>query len=231
MRIGFLVGLAALALAGAAHGQEKPTLAAPFSNNCVPEAIPAAGICRVVGTATLANAGGPPLSWHLYEIVSGEGRKGLSIMLADGSKVVARMPVSARAVDAWARNPYVVASIVRQGESDYAAMWMRGQDIPADFALFRIDPAGPWTPVDVSNLWPAVSERLTAVTGPQCYSIDSDINWRTFGLRYDMVSDDGSCGVAFLELGVENGAVRITDALAVRDEAPTPKRRSSRRRR
>ena len=119
---------------------------------------------------------------------------------------------------------------VKKDDSDYAVMWMRGDDKPAVFTVHRIEASGALTPVDSAPLWSAVDARIAALTAPDCYSIDSDIAWRSFGLRYDMMGDNGSCGVAFLELGVEGGIVKVTDALVVRDEVKPARRHRPRRR-
>src|SRR5690606_29757493 len=84
MRIAAWAGVVALAVAGPAVAQTRPTVAQAFDNSCVAEAIPVAGICRVVGTATLApGPDGRQMGWRLYDVVSSSGRRGLSVILAD----------------------------------------------------------------------------------------------------------------------------------------------------
>lgn len=223
MKIAAVATAVVMMVGGPALAQDKPVVAPAFTNNCVAQAVPSAGICRVVGTATMNGPGGAPMSWALYDVVS-SGRQGLSVLFDSEGKVVASTPVPARAVDAWAREPYVVASMVKKGDADYAVMWVRGEDHPSAFSVHRFD-GGTWTPVDSTGLWGAVDSKISTLTSPDCYSIDTDIAWRSFGLRYDMMGDQGSCGVAFLELGVENGVVKVTDAMVVRNDPVTPKRR------
>ena len=227
MKIAVLAGALALATSAPALAQTSPTVSAPFNNSCVAEAVPAGAICRVVGTATMVGPGAA--GWSLYELVGGSGRSGLSVLTGADGKILAKTPAPARAVDAWAREPYVVASTVRKSEGDFAVMWMRGEDKPSAFAVYRIEASGALTPVDSAPLWSAIDTKIAAMT-PNCYSIDTDIAWRSFGLRYDMMGDAGSCGVAFLELDVEGGVVKISDALVVRNEATPRKTHRPRRR-
>ncbi|HEX6860929.1 MAG TPA: hypothetical protein VF138_12120 [Caulobacteraceae bacterium] len=224
MRFAAVATALAMAVGGPALAQDLPTVAPAFTNTCVAEAIPNAGICRVVGTATLQGPGGAPMSWSLYDLVSGGGRQGLSVVFDGAGKVVAKTPVPARAVDAWSRNPYVVASLISKDGADYMVTWVRGDDAPAAFSVHRFD-GGNWVPIDTGGVSGAVDARLSSLTAADCYPIGADISWRSFGLRYDMMGDNGSCGIAFLELGVENNAVKITDALVVRNDPVTPKRR------
>lgn len=230
MKIAAVAGALALALGGPALAQDKPAVSEPFNSSCRAEAVPAGAICRIVGTSTLNSKGAAPNGWALYELVGASGRSGLSVLFRPDGRIGASIPVPAKALDAWTRGPYVVASTVRKGESDYAVMWMRGETRPAGFSVHRIEADGAWTPIDSTGLWSAVETRLNALTGAGCYSIDTDISWRSLGLRYDMMGDNGSCGVAFLQLGVENGAVQVTDALVVRNDVK-PKRRPRARRR
>ncbi|HYG26016.1 MAG TPA: hypothetical protein VD906_03845 [Caulobacteraceae bacterium] len=229
MKIAALAGALALGVSAPALAQTAPTVSAAFNNSCIAEAVPAGAICRVVGTATLAGGEGPA-RWSLYELVGSGGRSGLSVLTSVDGKLLAKTPVPGDAVEAWAREPYVVASTIKEGDTDYAVMWMRGDDKPSAFSVHRIEASGALTPVDSAPLWGAIETRIAGLTTPDCYTIDTDIAWRSFGLRYDMMGDAGSCGVAFLELGVEEGIVKVTDALVVRNDVVTPKRRRPRRR-
>jgi hypothetical protein len=231
----WLAGLAALTLSGEAVAQPAaavPAQTASYSGGCAPGAAPMSGLCTVVGTASVGEAGGKPVTWALYDVMGGEGRQALSVLLApDGAgrdQIVARLPVSAEAVERWREEPYVVAAIIKRADVDYAAMSVRGDDGPSAFSVHRVDPAG-WTLVDSTGLWPAVGSKLTSLTRSDCYVVAGDINWRSFGLRYDLMSDEGACGTAFLDLGVENGAMKIVSAMAVKPDLTPRHRRRGRR--
>lgn len=221
----WLSGLAALALSGEGQAVEA----------CAPGAAPPGAICTVLGATSLGEAAGAPVSWAFYDVTSAAGRHGLSVLLTpdpgDPSRMslAASLPASAEALDRWKANPYTVAAIVRRGEAEYAAMSVRGDEGPSAFSVHRADPSG-WTLVDSTGLWPAVTTKLTALTKADCFVVAGDIDWRSFGLRYDMMGDEGSCGTAFLDLGVEDGAVKITNAMAVRPDLTPPRRSRGRRR-
>lgn len=228
MKVAALAGALALTMGGAALAQTNPTVSAPFNSSCIAAAVPSGAICRIVGAATLNGAG--PTGWSLYELVGADGRSGLSVLTSADGRILASTKVPARAIDAWAREPYVVASTVKKGDGDYAVMWMRGDDRPSVFSVHRVEASGELTPVSVEPLWSAIDTKIAALTAPDCYAIDTDIAWRSLGLRYDMMGDNGSCGVAFLELGVEEGIVKITDALVVRNDVKPRRTHRPRRR-
>ncbi len=238
-----LAGLAALTLSAETQAEPAAAVAPPapadttprvlnMTSGCWPQVVPQGGLCEVVGTATLGQAGGTPVSWSLYEI-TGDGQYGLSVLFAPGAdgqpKIVSTMRVPSDKVESWRADPYVVASVIERDGADYVATAMRGADGPSELEVHRIDADG-WRKMETAELWPLVEAKLTSVTGAQCYPIGGDINWRTFGLRYDMMSDTGTCGTAFLDLGFEDDAVTVTSALAVRpDLTPLPHRRRGRR--
>ena len=231
----WLSGLAALALSGAVEGQAATEIPMATTSACAPGAAPPGAICTVLGTAGLGETAGAPVSWALYDVTSGQGRHGLSVLLTPDpanparTKIAASLPTSAEALERWQANPYVVADIVKRGEAEYAVMSVRGDEGPSAFSVHRADPSG-WTLVDSTGLWPAVAAKLASLTKADCFVVAGDIDWRSFGLRYDMMGDEGSCGTAFLDLGVENGAVKITNAMAVRPDLKPPRRSRGRRR-
>ena len=199
----------------------------PYTGECLPRLTPPGARCGVVGTSTFSADAGPNMSWQLYEIIEGRKRSGLSVLF-DGDKVVDTTVVPGEQLGRWVRNPYVMASVVKRDDASYAVVAVPGDENPAAFSVHRAD-AGGWTALDTSRLWPTVGARLSSVAGPQCYPITSEMNWRGFSLRYSMLSDEGNCGSAILGLGVENGAVVITDAMAVRPDLTPQRRRRGRR--
>lgn len=230
-----LAALMALTLSAEADAQPAAAVPAPtpsYSGGCAPGAAPAGAICTVVGTASVGQAGDRPVNWAFYDITGAQGRQALSVLLAPDAagrdQIVARLPASAEALETWRADPYVVASVIKRDGVDYAVMSVRGDDGPSAFSVHRVDLAG-WTTVDSTGLWPAVGAKLTSLTGAQCYVVAGDINWRSFGLRYDMMSDEGACGTAFLDLGVDQGVVKITSAMAVKPDLTPPRRRRGRR--
>lgn len=230
-----LAGLAALTLSAAVEAEPAasvPVQTSSFASACVPGVAPPGAICTVVGTASVGEAAGQPVTWAFYDVTSGAGRQAISVLtMPDASgrhQVVARLPAPVEELELWRRSPYVVASLVKRNGVDYAAMSIRGDEGPSAFSVHRIDPAG-WTLVDSTGLWPSVGPKLTSLTRSDCYIVAGDINWRSFGLRYDLMSDDGACGTAFLDLGVEEGAITITSAMAVKPDL-TPSRRKRGRR-
>lgn len=232
---GFYAALLALSLSSVAAAQDAPpaTLApTPAYGSCLPGVAPPGAICTVVGAASVGEAAGQPISWAFYDVTSGAGRQAVSVLTApDASgapKVVATMPTSIDAIDNWRDEPYVVASILKRDGVDYAAMAVRSADGPTALSLTRVDAAG-WTSIDSSQLWTTVPGKLTSLTRADCYVVAGDINWRSFGLRYDMMSDDGACGTAFLDLGVDQGMVKITSAMAVKPDLTPQRRRRGRR--
>ena len=232
---GFLAVAAALTLGGVAVAQEAPAAtAAPAQpyGSCLPGVAPAGSICSVVGTSSVGEVGGQQVSWAMYDVTGSGGRVAVSVLTApDASgaqKVVATMPTTIEAMEAWREEPYVVASVVKRDDAEYVAQAMRSADGPIAFSVHRAD-AGGWTPIDSSQLWTTVPGKLTSLTRSDCYVVAGDINWRSFGLRYDMMSDEGACGTAFIDLGVDQGAVRIVSAMAVKPD-PTPQRRRRGRR-
>lgn len=230
-----LAALMAMTLSAEADAQPAasvPVQAPSYAGACAPGAAPMGAICSVVGTASVGEAGGKPVSWAFYDMTGPQGRQALSVLTtpdASGrAQVVARLPASVEALETWRDDPYPVAAIIKRDGVDYAAMSVRGADGPSAFSVHRVDLAG-WTPADSSGLWPAVGSKLTSLTGANCYVVAGDINWRTFGLRYDLMSDDGACGTAFLDLGVDEGVVKITSAMAVRPDLTPQRRRRGRR--
>jgi hypothetical protein len=218
----------ALTLSGAALAQEAAAPTASVTSGCLAGLAPVLGTCSVVGQASLGLIGTTPVSWALYDIHNGAERSGLSVLLAPDAagqtQAVARLPVSSAAVQDWVDSPYTMAGLVKRGEVSYAAMVVRGDEGPKTYSLTRAD-ADVWTPIDAAGLDYAVATKLYSLTGGQCYVVMGDMNWRTFALRYDMMSDDGSCGTAFIDLDVQDGALKISNAMAVR-QGVTPARRS-----
>jgi hypothetical protein len=252
MRIWLLSGLAALALAGPAFAQETAVetvgVALPVQpdvegiaveidlpppaityGECIPSLIPAGGRCYVVGSSVMPVG----VNWALYEIRAAGKRSGLSVLMAPDAagdvRVADTVSLPADALDRWKREPYVMASILKRDDAEYAVVMAPGDEGPAAFSVARLGPAG-WTKLDTSGLWPAIAPKLTSLTSAQCYPITTDMSWRAFALRYGMLSDEGNCGTVILSLGVENGALKITEAMAVRPDV-TPSRRSRGRRR
>jgi len=250
MKTWLVSALAALSLCGSALAQETApavetvavpvpggpaveTVAVPVPEEpsaygeCLARLVPAGARCRVVGSQMVGQAGGAPVTWALYDIKAPRGRSGLSVLLKPD--FAASLPVSADAVDDWTNNPYPVAGVVRKGEAEYVAMAVRGDDGPAAASLHRVE-GGTWTAVDAAGLQHAVTRKLATLTGGSCRVVAGGMNWRTFALRYDLMGDDGSCGAAFLDLGVRDGTLAITEAMVVRqDLTPAPRRRERRR--
>lgn len=231
---GFLAVAAALTLGGVAMAQEAPATTTPVQpyGSCLPGVAPPGSICSVVGTASVGEAAGQQVNWSMYDVTGSAGRLAVSVLTtpdASGApKVVATMPTTIDAMESWREEPYVVASIVKREGADYVAQAMRSADGPIAFAVHHVDASG-WTAIDSSQLWTTVPGKLTSLTRSDCYVVAGDINWRSFGLRYDMMSDEGACGTAFIDLGVDQGAVRIVSAMAVKPD-PTPQRRRRGRR-
>lgn len=199
----------------------------PYTGECLPRLTPPGARCGVVGTSTFSAEAGANMSWQLYEVIEGRRRSGLSVLF-DGDQVIDTTVVPAEQLTRWVRSPYVMASVVKRDDASYAVVAVPGDETPAAFSVHRAV-AGGWTAVDTSGLWTAVGARLHAVSGPQCYPITSEMNWRGFSLRYSMLSDEGNCGAAILGLGVENGALVITDAMAVKPDLKPQRRRRGRR--
>ena len=199
----------------------------PYTGECLPRLTPPGARCGVVGTSTFGADAGPNMSWQLYEIITGRQRSGLSVLF-DGNQVIDTTVVPGEQLARWVRSPYVMASVVKRDDASYAVVAVPGDENPAAFSVHRAD-AGGWTALDTSALWQSVGARLHAVSGAQCYPITSEMNWRGFSLRYSMLSDEGNCGSAILGLGVEDGAVVITDAMAVRPDLTPQRRRRGRR--
>lgn len=231
---GFLAAAIALSLGGVAAAQDAPAAGAQTQSygSCLAGVAPAGSICSVVGTASVGEVAGQPVTWAMYDVTGGAGRVAVSVLTApDASgapKVVATMPTTIDAMEAWREDPYVVASIVKRDDAEYVAQAMRSADGPIAFSVHRAD-AGGWTEIESRQLWSAVPGKLTSLTRSDCYVVAGDINWRSFGLRYDMMSDEGACGTAFLDLGVDQGAVRIVSAMAVKPDLTPQRRRRGRR--
>lgn len=260
MRLVVLSGLAALALGAAAYAQDAavpapaadPAAAAPadaapdaapatppedapipppvkaFVANCLPELTPPGTRCGVVGIATLGNEAVPDMSWQLYDIATHGKHSGLSVLFA-GDKVIDKTVVPGEQLELWAHDPYVMASVIKQGDASYAVVMVPGDERPTALSLHRLDASG-WTPVDTTGINEAAQARLTQVAGTQCAPITTEMSWRAFALRYGLMSDSGTCGTAFLSLGVENNALVITDAVAVKPDLTPPPRRNYGRR-
>lgn len=258
MRLVVLSGLAALALGAAAYAQDAavpapttgPAVGVPptpdaaltppveeapipppvkaFVANCLPELTPPGTRCGVVGIATLGNDSVANMSWQLYDIATHGKHSGLSVLFA-GDKVIDKTVVPGQQLERWAQDPYVMASIVKQGDANYAVVMVPGDEQPAAISLHRQDASG-WTSVDTTGINQAAQARLTQVAGAQCAPITSEMSWHAFALRYGLMSDSGTCGTAFLSLGVQNNALVITDAVAVKpDLTPPPARHRGRR--
>lgn len=233
---GLLAAVMALSLGEAAAAQDAPMPAStpgPVAyGGCLPGAAAPGAICNVVGTASVGEVAGQMVSWALYDITGAAGRQPVSVLIApDASgaqRVVATLPTTVEAMEGWREEPYVVASVLKRDDGDYVAQAMRGADGPTAFSVHKVDAAG-WTHMDSSQLWTLVPGKLTALTRSDCYVVAGDINWRSFGLRYDMMSDDGACGTAFLDLGVDQGVVKITSAMAVKPDLTPQRRRRGRR--
>ena len=227
-----LAGLMALTLSAAA--EEAPAGSVPLQSygSCLPGVAPAGSICSVVGTASVGEVAGQPVNWAMYDVTGAQGRLAVSVLTtrdASGAqKVVGTMPTTIDALESWREDPYVVASIVKRDGVDYVAQAMRSADGPIAFAVHRVDASG-WTAIDSSQVWTTVPGKLTSLTRSDCYVVAGDINWRSFGLRYDMMSDEGACGTAFLDLGVDQGMVKITSAMAVKPDLTPQRRRRGRR--
>jgi hypothetical protein len=199
-----------------------------FVASCMPELTPPGTRCGVVGIATLGNDSVPDMSWQLYDIATHGKHSGLSVLFA-GDKVIDKTVVPGQQLERWATDPYVMASVVKQPDASYAVVMVPGDEQPSALSVRRLDASG-WTPVDTSGLNEAAQARLTQVAGAQCAPITSEMSWRAFALRYGMMSDSGTCGTAFLSLGVQNNALVITDAVAVKpDLTPAPHRNYGRR--
>jgi hypothetical protein len=199
-----------------------------FVANCLPDLTPPGARCGVVGIATLGNDAVPNMSWQLYDIATHGKHSGLSVLFA-GDKVIDKTVVPGDQLELWAHDPYVMASVIKQADASYAVVMVPGDEKPSAISIQRLDGAV-WTPVDTSGINAAAQARLTQVAGPQCAPITSEMSWRSFALRYGMMSDSGTCGTAFLSLGVENNALVITDAVAVKpDLTPPPARHRGRR--
>jgi len=245
----WLLAAAALSLASPAWAQETPapaaaaegaveTVAVPVEapeppeppsqyGECIPSLIPAGARCRVMGLQTLGDVAGGQAGWALYSIRAPKGRSGLSVLTNPG--FVGSMLVSDAAVEDWVTSPYPVAGVFKSAETEYVVMSMRGDDGPEASAAYRVDPTG-WTPMDAAGLQYEVASKVHSLTGGACKIVAGGMNWRAFALRYDLMGEDGSCGAAYLNLGVENGALKVTQAMAVKPDL-TPVRRSRGRRR
>lgn len=259
MRTWLLSGLAALSLSGVAFAQEtaepgqavetvgvevpvppeapaeapvvpeEPEAPSQFGE-CITGVVPAGVRCRVAGVAMVGDSAAGQVTWSFYDVGSGQSRSALSVLQAGGR--VASIPTPFPALDRWKRNPDVVASLIKRPDADYAVLAFPGEEGPAAFAVYKVSAAG-LEPVSSASLPGQVAAKLASIAGADCYVVSSDMNWRAFALRYDLMNDNGSCGTAHLDLGVENGAVTITGAMAVRDDdgVATPRRRSRARRR
>jgi len=200
----------------------------PFVANCLPELTPPGTRCGVVGIGTLGGGAAGDINWQLYDIATHGKHSGLSVLFA-GDKVIDKTVVPGDQLELWAHNPYVMASVVKQADASYAVVMVPGDEKPSAISIHRMDGAG-WAPVDTSGIDAAAQARLTQVAGAQCAPITSEMSWHAFALRYGLMSDSGTCGTAFLSLGVENNALVITDAVAVKpDLTPAPRRNYGRR--
>jgi hypothetical protein len=229
-----LAGLMALTFTAAGYAQETPpavaapptiaapTIAAPTiaaaetSQACIPGLTSAGERCGVVAAAGVNDT----LTWALYEVRSPEGRYALSVILAPDAqpgrlKAAASIRAPGTSIDRWERSPYTAASIVKHGGADYVGMSIRGEEGPAAFSLHRIEGAA-LVAVDSSRLTAELQAKLGALSKPGCRVVSNGLDWRTFRLRYGLMNDDGSCGTAFLDLAVIDGAVKVADALVIR---------------
>lgn len=208
---------------------EEPEPPSQFGE-CITGVAPAGVRCRVAGVAMLGESAAGPITWSFYDVGSGQGRSALSVLQASGR--VVSVPTPFHALERWKRDPGVVTSLIKRADAEYAVLAFPGEEGPAAFAVYKVTAAG-LEPVNAAGLPGQVTAKLANVVGADCYIVSSDMNWRAFALRYDLMNDNGSCGTAHLDLGVESGAVVITGAMAVRDDDvdPTPRRRSRARRR
>jgi hypothetical protein len=195
----------------------------PFVAECLPGLAPAATRCGVVGIATLTGGADSDMSWQLYDIATHGKHSGLSVLL-DHGKVIDKTVVPAEPLERWAHDPYVMASVLKRDDGDYAVVMVPGDEQPSGLSIYRHDGAA-WTPIDTTGLNAAAQAKLTQVAGAQCAPITSEMSWHAFSLRYGMISDSGTCGTAFLSLGVQNNAAVIVDAVAVKPDLTPPPRR------
>lgn len=219
---------AAAAPAPPAEDAPIPPPVKPFVAECLPGLAPAGTRCGVVGVATLAGGADADMSWQLYDVATHGKHSGLSVLL-DHGKVIDKSEVPSDQLELWAHNPFVMASVIKRDDGNYAVVVVPGDEQPSALAIYRQDGAA-WTPIDTSGLNAAAQAKLTQVAGPQCQPITSEMSWHAFSLRYGMMSDSGTCGTAFLSLGVQNNTAVITDAVAVKpDLTPPPARHRGRR--
>lgn len=238
----FVAGLTALAITGTGQAQEaapappaapvplsapipyaapkpppSPTiLASQSSSICVPSLVPDGARCIVAGASMVNDT----LTWALYEVRAADGRHAVSVLLgpdADPARLraVASLQAPAAALDRWSRSPYSAAAIIKHGGVEYVGMSLKGPDGPAAFSVHAIG-AGGLTPVASARLPAEVEAKLAALSKPGCRITTYGLDWRTFRLRYGLMSDEGSCGTAFLDLAVVDGEVTVADALAIR---------------
>lgn len=188
---------AALVLAGGAFAQEAP-------RGC-----PAGATCTSVGSAVL----GPAVSWQFYDVRTQGERYGLSVLVTPKGEAAMRTDLDA--VARWRRGSYPVAGLVTHGGVEYAGMAVRGGDGALSLDLYRLDD-GALTRIDTSALPAEVSGKVAALTRRGCTVSTGGVDWRTFRIRHGLISDEGSCGTVLLDLAVENGRVKVADAMAFR---------------
>jgi len=201
----------------------------PYVAECLPGVAPAGTRCGVVGIATLAGGdASSDMSWQLYDIATHGKHSGLSVLF-DHGQVIDKTVVPADALERWAHDPYVMASVIKRDDGTYAVVMVPGDERPSGLTVLRHD-NGAWTPIDTSGINAAAQAKLVEVAGSRCEPITSEMSWHAFSLRYGLISDSGTCGTAFLSLGVQNNALVIVDAVAVKpDLTPPPARHRGRR--
>lgn len=229
-----LAGLTALTFTAAGYAQEPPpavavppTIAPPtpasptiaateVNQTCVAGLASPGERCSV----TAASGINDTLTWALYEVRSPEGRYAISAILAPDAqpgrlKAAASIRAPGASIDRWERSPYTAAGIVKHGGAEYVGMSIRGEEGPVAFSLHRLE-NGALVALDSSRLPAELQAKLGALSKPGCRVVSNGLDWRTFRLRYGLMNDDGSCGTAFLDLAVTDGAVTVADALVIR---------------
>lgn len=230
MKTWLLAGLAALALTRVATAQDGTAPMAPLppppppstipaslsSSACIPSLAPTSGRCEVAGSMSLSET----VTWAFYDVRSSDGRHGLSVLLAPAEapgmlRAAAALTTTGAAVDRWKRLAYSPAGLVKQGEAEYAGMAVRGDDGIEAFSLSKVE--GPLlTPLATASVPAELHAKAIALTRPDCRISSGGMDWRFFRLRQGMMGDAGSCGTVMIDLAVEDGRVKIADALAMR---------------
>lgn len=188
---------AALVLAGGAFAEEA-------QRGC-----PAGATCTSVGSAVLDSS----ISWTLYDVRTPTERYGLSVLLTPTGDVAMR--TDADALARWKRGGYQVAGLVKHAGLHYAGMAVRGGDGAVMMDLYRLD-EGALTRIDTAGLRAEVSGKVAALSRPGCAISTGGVDWRTFRIRHGLIGDEGSCGTVLIDLTVEDGRVKVAEAMAFR---------------